>query len=82
MSVAVMNILHCTSLAVNWGELELNYHSAGDADYGIMSTACTMAKRRSVAVVGDDTDLLVLLLHYLSPRYIMSSFYRQTASSP
>lgn len=45
------------------------YHSAGDADYDIVSTACTMAKRRSVVVVGDDTDLLVLLLHHLSPRH-------------
>ena len=28
------------------------YHSAGDADYDIVSTTCTMAKRRSVAVFG------------------------------
>lgn len=45
------------------------HHSADDADYDIVSTACTIAKRTSVAVVGDDTDLLVLLLHHLSPRH-------------
>ena len=28
------------------------YHSAGDDDYNIVSTAGTMAERRSVAVVG------------------------------
>ena len=44
-------------------------HSGGDADYDIVSTACTMACRRYVTVVGDDTDLLVLLLHYLSPSH-------------
>ena len=80
MSVAVMYILHCTSLTVNWGKLELNYHSAGDADYDIMSTACTMAKRRSVAVVGDDTDLLSCCSTISVPD-IMSSYYRQPASS-
>ena len=53
------------------------YHSAGDADYGIMSTACTMSKRRSVAVVGDDTDLLDLLLHHISVPDIMSCSYSQ-----
>ena len=44
-------------------------HSASDADYNIVSTACTMAKRRSVTIVGDDTDLLVLMLHHLSPSH-------------
>ena len=55
------------------------YHSAGDADYD-MSTPCTMAKRRSVAVVGVDADLLVLLLHHLSSRHHV--IFLQTASSP
>ena len=39
---------------------------------------CTMANRRSVVVVGDDTDLLVLLLHHLSPRHHV--IFLQTAS--
>ena len=54
------------------------YHSAGDADFDIVSTACSMAKRRSVVVVGDDTDLLVLLLHHLSPEHHV--IFPQTAS--
>ena len=53
------------------------HHNGGDADYDIVSTACTMAKR-SVAIVGDGTDLLVLLLHQLSPRHHVN--FLQTAS--
>lgn len=53
-------------------------HSADDADYDIVLAACTMAKKRSVAVVGDDTDLLVLLLHHLSPRHQV--IFLQTAN--
>ena len=37
-----------------------------------------MAKSRSVAVVGDDTDLLVLLLCHLNPRHHV--IFLQTAS--
>ena len=61
------------------GELEKSgvtvHHSAGDADYDIVSAACSMAKRRSVAVVGDDTDLLILLLHHLTPRHHNTFMY-------
>ena len=53
------------------------YHSAGDADFNIVSTACPMA-RRSMVVVGDDTDPLVLLLHHLSPEHHV--IFLQTAS--
>ena len=53
-------------------------HSASDADYNIVSTACTMAKRRSVTIVGDDTDLLVLMLHHLSPSH--HDIFLQTAN--
>ena len=37
-----------------------------------------MEERRSVVVVGDDTDLLVLLLHPFSPRHHV--MFLQTAS--
>ena len=37
-----------------------------------------MAKKRSLAVVGNDTDLLVLLLHHLSPKH--RAIFIQTAS--
>ena len=54
-------------------------HSASDADYNIVSTACTMAIRISVTIVGDDTDLLVLILHRLSPSH--HDIFFQTAST-
>lgn len=44
------------------------HHSADDASYDIVSAPCNIAKT-TVAVVGDDTDLLVLLLHHLSLRH-------------
>ena len=53
-------------------------HSASDVDCNVVSTACTMAKRRSVTIVGDDTDLLVLMLHHLSPSD--HDIFLQTAS--
>ena len=37
-----------------------------------------MARRRSVTIVGDDTDLLVLMLHHLSPSH--HDIFLQTAS--
>ena len=52
--------------------------SADYADYDIISTACSMAMKRSVLVVGDYTDLLVLLLHHFSPRHHV--IFLQTAS--
>ena len=53
-------------------------HSSADADYNIVSTACTMAMRRSVTVVGEDTDLLVLLVHHLTPQH--HAIFLQTAT--
>jgi hypothetical protein len=41
-------------------------HSLGDADYDIAMTACTIALTMPVVVVGDDTDLLILLQHHFS----------------
>lgn len=42
-------------------------HSSSDADYDIVAIACKIAMKRPVTVVGDDTDLLILLLHHLRP---------------
>ena len=53
-------------------------HSASDADYNIVSTACTMTKRRSVTIGGDDTYQLVLMLHNL--RLSNHNIFFQTAS--
>ena len=41
-------------------------HLQGDADYDIVKLACEIAKDIIVILVGDDTDLLVLLLHHFS----------------
>lgn len=53
-------------------------HSTGDADYDIVSKACAIATTRPVIVVGDDTDLLILLLHHLNE--IHYTVFLQTTS--
>ncbi|CAH3108670.1 unnamed protein product, partial [Porites lobata] len=40
------------------------YHAEGDADVLIVKTAVESAKERNTVLVGDDTDLLVLLCFY------------------
>lgn len=42
-------------------------YSTDDADYDIVMTACQSALSTLVVVVGEDTDLLILLLHHLDP---------------
>lgn len=39
-------------------------HAHGDADVDIVKAATASAKRRDTTLVGEDTDLLILLLHY------------------
>ena len=41
--------------------------SAGDADYDIAMSACALARMKPVVVVGDDTDLLILLQYHFNP---------------
>ena len=43
------------------------HHASGDADCMIVSTALSKATQCPVAVVGRDTDLLVLLLYHFEP---------------
>lgn len=43
------------------------YHAKGDADVLIVKTAVESARERITALVGDDTDLLVLLCFYTRP---------------
>ena len=40
-------------------------HSQGDADVMIVKTAIECGKTHQIVPVGEDTDLLVLLLHYI-----------------
>ena len=42
------------------------YHAKGDADVLIVKTAVESARERNTVLVGDDTDLLVLLCFYTS----------------
>lgn len=42
-------------------------HSSGDADYDIAMTACKIAVTQPVVVVGDYTDLLIVLQHHFMP---------------
>ena len=42
------------------------YHAKGDADVLIVKTAVESARERNIVLVGDDTDLLVLLCFYTS----------------
>ena len=42
-------------------------HSEGDSDYYIVMSACTVAMSHPVVIVGDDTDLLILLQHHFIP---------------
>jgi hypothetical protein len=39
-------------------------HADGDADFKIITTALECAINKNVAVVSEDTDLLILLIHY------------------
>lgn len=43
------------------------YHADGDADVLIVKTAVESARERTTVLVGDDTDLLVLLCFYTHP---------------
>ena len=59
------------------GGLQVKFSKA-DADYDIAMTACDAAQTVPVVVVGDDTDLLVLLLHHFdlgshNPIYLQTS---------
>ena len=40
------------------------HHANDDADFLIVETAIELAKAETVTVLGEDTDLLVLLLHH------------------
>ncbi len=44
----------------------ISIHSSQDADFNIMKLAFNVATSKPVSVVGDDTDLIVLLLHHYS----------------
>ena len=54
-------------------------HSSGDADLDIVKTALHLSLAKQVILVGEDTDLLVLLLYHYS-RDLHTEVYMQTAT--
>ncbi|KAI3379074.1 hypothetical protein SNEBB_002215 [Seison nebaliae] len=48
----------------------------GDADVEIAKAAATMSSFKSTTLVGEDTDLLVLLLHHASPSSCTELYFR------
>ena len=54
-------------------------NSNADADFNIVMFACTVAITRPVVVVGDDTDLLIVLVHHFSPT-LHKAMYLQTST--
>lgn len=58
--------------ALLWSETEKEKgiklgHLPGDSDYDIAIYSCIIVQTMPVVVVGDDTDLLVLLQNHLTP---------------
>jgi hypothetical protein len=54
-------------------------HSSGDADYDIAMSACAIATSQPVVVVGNDTNLLILLqYHFNSANH--QAIYLQTST--
>ena len=65
-------------------EEEINvFQSQADADVLIVTTAIQQVHNSNVIVVGDDTDLLVLMLHYFNSiaTDFELSFYRPSSES-
>lgn len=59
--------IHLLALEMQkYKDIDVKY-AVGDADYDIVSSACNIAQQNAVIVVGDDTDLFVLLQHHYSP---------------
>ena len=56
-------------------------HAAGDADCLIVGKTLKLVKGTATALVGEDTDLLVLLLFHLQPEYCKVLFSTGTKSA-
>lgn len=55
-------------------------HAVTDADYDIVLSACNTALQNAVLVVGDDTDLFVILQYHFSAT-TDQVMYLQTSSN-
>ena len=56
-------------------------HAEGDADLDIVRTAVSMSSEKTTMFIGEDTDLLVLLLHYASPSDGTKLYFRSSKGS-
>ena len=56
------------------------YHADGDADTKIISEALSSARQINTTVIGEDTDLLVLLLHHVDEN-MKSVFFKSLRSN-
>ncbi|KAH3791064.1 hypothetical protein DPMN_169275 [Dreissena polymorpha] len=54
-------------------------HAVHDADRLIVETSLKLAETSNVTIIGEDTDLLVLLLHFYSPS--RSVFFKSATSA-
>jgi len=54
----------------------------GDADLDIVKAAVSMSSEKTTALIGEDTDLLVLLLHYASPTDGKKLYFRSDKGGP
>ena len=48
-------------------ELVLSFFSKGDADLNIVRAAIASARSQPTVVIGEDTDILILLTYYVDP---------------
>jgi len=57
-------------------------HAMGDADLDIVRTAVSISSEKTTTLIGEDTDLLVLLLYYASPSEGTKLYFRSDKGSP
>lgn len=55
-------------------------HAERDADVDIVTTAVTMSSDKSTTLIGEDTDLLVLLLYHGSKGCISSGYLQDSGA--
>ena len=52
--------------------------SSGDADTLIITTAVDIVNSKPTVVIGEDTDLLILLIHFVNKKKVQNVFSCQT----
>ena len=57
-------------------------NAAGDADVDIVKAAIKASRHQTTTLIGEDTDLLILLLHYAEKNNNKDLFFRSDKSAP